>query len=341
MNFTISKADRTLPTLIALLISITLLPLKLNASEIPVKTYKIVTDIQADGTAGKLISEFAKNVQKRTNDKVRFKIFHAGVLGDQLQYFQHIQRGVIDIGLINSASIESVIPYLGIMNMPYLFRSAEEYRKVMNSAKIRDILFESAKKNRFAFLGYLSSDFRSIYTSKPVTNRLELASLRLRTISSQTYMQMLHRFGAVPTALPFGELYSAMQQGVVDGAEGGIAGIYEAGFSDVAKFVLHTEHTRLTDFVIASTKFTNSLSETERQIVNEEFIHISDKSIDFAQENERITKKKLIDEKGVKFYSVDKEDFINSVKPLYEAALAEPEKATLLKAILQLEQRTL
>jgi len=99
MNFTISKADRTLPTLIALLISITLLPLKLNASEIPVKTYKIVTDIQADGTAGKLISEFAKNVQKRTNDKVRFKIFHAGVLGDQLQYFQHIQRGVIDIGL--------------------------------------------------------------------------------------------------------------------------------------------------------------------------------------------------------------------------------------------------
>jgi tripartite ATP-independent transporter DctP family solute receptor len=335
------KQSTICSTFIALLLYAVLFPFKLNASELQFKTYKIVTDIQADGTAGKLIAEFANNVQKRTNNKVRFKIFHAGVLGDQLQYFQHIQRGVIDIGLINSASIESIIPYLGIMNMPYLFRSAEEYRKVMNSTEIRDILFESSKKHRFTFLGYISSDFRSIYTSQPVKNRAELAALRLRTISSQTYMTMLHQFGAVPTALPFGELYSAMQQGVVDGAEGGIAGIYEAGFSDVTKFVLHTEHTRLTDFVVASTKFTDSLSETEQQIVNEEFLLISDKSIDFAQENERITKQKLINEKGVKFYSIDKKDFIKSVKPLYESALNDPDKAKLLKAILQLEQRTL
>ncbi|MCU4677347.1 TRAP transporter substrate-binding protein DctP [Catenovulum sp. 2E275] len=311
-----------------------------QANDKPVKTFKIVTDIQADGTAGKLIAEFVKNVEQKTNHQIRFKVFHGGVLGDQLQYFQHIQRGVIDIGLINSASIESVIPALGVMNMPYLFRSVEEYRKVMNNQQVRQALFDSSQKHRFTFLGYLSSDFRSIYATTPIRNRADLSSLRLRTISSPTYMQMLASFGAVPTAMPFGELYSAMQQGVVDGAEGGIAGIYQAKFSDVAKYVLLTEHTRLTDFVIASSQFQNSLTATEKQIIEQEFAKISNKSIEFAEQNERINKQKLIEEENVTFYPVDKDEFIARVKPLYSAALTDPDKANLLNTIFKIENRS-
>ncbi len=309
------------------------------ATTTPYKTYKIVTDIQADGTAGKLIAEFARNVETRTQGQIRFKLFHGGVLGDQLQYFQHIQRGVIDIGLVNSASIESVIPSLGVMNMPYLFRSVDEYREVMKDHSVRQALFDSSKKHRFSFLGYLSSDFRSIYATKPIKTRADLAALRLRTISSPTYMQMLANFGAVPTALPFGELYAAMQQGVVDGAEGGIAGIYQAKFSDVAKYVLVTEHTRLTDFVIASQKFQHSLTEREREVIEQEFAKISDKSIAFAEQNEQANKQKLIEQEGVIFYPVDKTDFINTVKPLYQDALNDAEKAPLLQAIFKIENR--
>ncbi|MDU0353296.1 TRAP transporter substrate-binding protein [Paraglaciecola aquimarina] len=184
------------------------------------KTFKIATSVQANGTAGKLLQQFADSVEKRSQGAIKFKIFHGGILGNQLQYFQHIQRGVIDIGLINSASLESVIPSMGVMNMPYLFRSVDEYREVMNNQNFRQTLFQSAKKHHFGFLGYISSDFRSIYSTQPIKTLNDLAGLRLRTISSPTYMEMISKFGAVPTALSFGELYAGMQQGVVDGAEG-------------------------------------------------------------------------------------------------------------------------
>ena len=321
------------------LILISLAAFQISATAQTSKTFKIATSVQANGTAGKLLKEFADSVEQRSQGTLKFKIYHGGILGDQLQYFQHIQRGVIDLGLINSASLETVIPSLGVMNMPYLFRSVDEYREVMNNQSFRQTLFQSAKKYHFGFLGYISSDFRSIYSTKPIKSMQDLTALRLRTISSPTYMETLSKFGAVPTAMSFGELYAGMQQGVVDGAEGGIAGVHQAKFSDIAKHVLLTEHTRLTDFVISSLKFEQSLSVSERKIINEEFANISNKSITFAEEGEKLAIKKLIDEEGVSFYPVDKAAFINVVKPMYVEQMQDNEKALLLKTIFKIEGR--
>lgn len=315
------------------------LPLLLAAAASQAALYKIATDVQADGTAGRLLSEFTERVEQRTDGRVRFKIFHGGVLGDQLQYFQHIQRGVVDIGLINSASLESVIPAFEVINMPYLFRSADEYRKVMDNAQFQQALFEAARKHRFAFLGYISSDFRSIYSTRPVKSHADLHALRLRTISSQTYTDMLARFGSVPVVLSFGELYSALQQGVVDGAEGGIAGLYEARFSDVAKYVLVTEHTRLTDFVVSSLNFQQSLSAADKIIVDEEFSRISANSIDYAEEKETTFRQKAIEEAGVQFFEIDKQPLIQAVEPMYQKAMEDVDKAKLLKTVFAIEGR--
>lgn len=304
-------------------------------------TFKIATDIQADGTAGRLLSEFASKVEARTDGRVRFKLFHGGVLGDQLQYFQHIQRGVVDIGLINSASLESVIPALGVMNMPYLFRDADEYRKVMADDHFRQTLFESALKHRFTFLGFISSDFRSIYSVKKLDSISDLKSQRLRTIASPTYVEMLDRFGAVPTVISFGELYSAMQQGVVDGAEGGVAGLLEAKFCEVAKQVLLTEHTRLTDFVVASTELKNRMTIEDYQIMIEEFDAISQRSIDYAEDSEAKAKQKLVENFNVKFSTVNKEELILRVEPMYRAAMQDNEKRRLLNAVFLIEKREL
>lgn len=305
------------------------------------RTFKIATDVQSNGTAGQLLEQFVQNVQQRTHGKLKFKIFHGGVLGGQLQYLQHIQRGVIDIGLINSASLESVIPEMGVLNMPYLFRNVEDYQKVMSNDAFRQALFELSKPHHFNFIGFISSDFRSIYSSIPISSEKDFNALRLRTISSPTYMQMLVHFGAIPTPIAFGELYAAIQQGVVDGAEGGIAGVYQAKFSDVAKYVLLTEHTRLTDFVISSDKFHRQLSKSERAIVDEEFAKISAISIQVAEHNELVSKQKLINEEGVTFYRPDKDPLIKAVAPMYQESLTNPKKSIILRAIYRIEDRKL
>ncbi|MDU0353297.1 hypothetical protein RS130_04545 [Paraglaciecola aquimarina] len=118
-----------------------------------------------------------------------------------------------------------------------------------------------------------------------------------------------------------------------------MAGIHQAKFSDVAKHVLLTEHTRLTDFVICSLKFEQSLSAAERKIINQEFAIISNKSITFAEDGEKFAIQKLTDEEDVLFYHPDKALLINAVKPMYLEQMQNSDKAALLKAIFKIEGR--
>ncbi len=304
-------------------------------------TYRIATSIQKNGTAGRLIEEAAEKIEQRTGGRVRFKIFHNGILGDQLQYLQQVQRGVIDAGLVNSAALESVIPEFGVVNMPYLFRSAEEYRTVMIDPDVHASLFASATRRHFVPLAFLSSDFRSIYTTVPIESIEDLKGMKLRCIPSKTYIEMLQRFGATPVLLPFGELYSGLQQGVIDGAEGGLAGLYEAKFGEVAKYALLTEQTRLTDFVVTSLQFRNKLRPEDWTIVREEFRKVSLKSVAFAEANEARAVALAKKEMGVQFTAVDKTPFIKAVEPMYRATLKDPEKGAILKAIFEAAGREL
>ena len=309
------------------------------ASTASAETYRLATNVSEDSTAGQLIGQFAEAVAERTEGRVEFEMFHNGQLGDQLQYFQQIQRGVIDAGLVNSAALENVIPAIGVVNLPYVFRTSEEYGAVMTSDVVRGALAETSAQHNFWPLGFLSSGFRSIYTTQPISSFEDLQGMRLRTMSSPTYIEMLELFGATPTPLPFGELYSGLQQGIVDGAEGGLGGLYVANFGEVAQYALLTNQTRLTDFVVTSTRFQEALSEEDLAIVVEEFAAVSLNSIEFADETEATQLDLAVEEMGVQVIEVDTAPFIEAVRPMYENARANAETQGLIEAIFEIENR--
>ncbi|MFD0981655.1 TRAP transporter substrate-binding protein DctP [Tropicimonas aquimaris] len=315
--------------------------LMISAMAVPAaaKSYRLATNVSDDSTAGQLIKQFADAVAERTEGRVEFELFMNGQLGDQLQYFQQIQRGVVDAGLINSAALENVIPAFGVVNLPYVFRTSEEYGAVMTNPEVRGALFAAAEQHNFWPLGFLSSGFRSIYTTKPVESIDDIKGMKLRTMSSPTYIEMLNLFGAVPTPLPFGELYSGLQQGIVDGAEGGLAGLYVANFGEVAKYALETNQTRLTDFVVTSVRFREDLSDEDLAAVVEEFEKVSLESIAFADATEAKQLQQAVDEMGVEVIKVDTAPFIEAVGPMYEAARADEAKKPLIETIFEIENR--
>lgn len=319
--------------------SILSLILVISAGIANAATYKLATNVSEDSLAGRLIAEFVEKVSERTNGKVKFKIFANGVLGDQMQYFQQIQKGIIDAGLVNSAALENVIPAIGVLNLPYLFRTSDEYNKVIGNLEVRRVLFESAAAHNFAPLGFIASGFRSIYTTKPVNSAEDLKGMKLRTMSSETYIEMLKLFGAVPTPLPFGELYSGLQMGVVDGAEGGLAGVYEAKFGEVAKYAVKTEQTRLTDLLVTSLKFHQRLSADDSSIIQEEFARISAKSVAASDDHEARMTGLAAKEMGVQIVDIDKEPLMKAVEPMYKKAFEDKDKQMLLKTIFEIEGR--
>lgn len=313
--------------------------LSLTSTATLAETYRLATNVSEVSTAGQLLSEFADAVAERTEGRVEFRMFNDGVLGEQAQYFQQIQRGVIDAGLVNSGTLENVAPAVGVMNLPYVFRTSEEYAQVMTAPEVQAALFDATAEHKVVPLGFISSGFRSIYTTSPVESFADIQGMKLRAIASPTYMEMLTLFGAVPTPLPFGELYAGLQQGIVDGAEGGLAGLYVAQFGEVAKYALLTNQTRLTDFVVTSTRFNNSLDPADLAIVREEFEVISLKSIEFSDASEAADLQKAVDEMGVQVVDVDTAPFIEAVQPMYEAARADDAKKALIETIFSIENR--
>lgn len=125
----------------------------LMATGAEAKTYKFATNTTADVGPGALIGEFVEAVDERTDGRVKIKVFANGVLGSQEDYLQQIQKGVVDLGLVNSATLENIIPEFSVVNLPYVFRTLDEYGKVMSNPEIQDMLFEFGRKPQFRSAG--------------------------------------------------------------------------------------------------------------------------------------------------------------------------------------------
>ena len=327
---------KTLTKAITTFCAVAALSFNVNAAN-----YRLATNVQENSTAGTLLKEFAGQVKERTDGRVNIRIFSNGVLGSQLEYFQNIQRGVIDMGLVNSAALENAIPAFGVVNLPYMFRTADEYGKALSHPDVREALFQSAAEHRFVPLGFLSNGFRSIYTTREVNSAADLKGMKLRTMSSDTYIDMLDRFGAVPTPLAYSELFTGLQQGVVDGAEGGLAGLWENKFGEVAKYAIVTEQTRLTDFVVSSNRFQEKVGKADLKVVQEEFDRISARSLVVADENEANAAKLAESKLGVRFIKIDKQPLMDAVKPMYEQAMLDEDKKPLMETIFRIQNRNL
>ncbi|WP_137169312.1 TRAP transporter substrate-binding protein DctP [Marinomonas sp. FW-1] len=303
------------------------------------KTYRLATNTVENAITGYLIQDFVEGVAEKTDNRVKIRVSWNGVLGTQSQYLQAMQIGVIDMGMINSATLETLAPEIGVINLPYIFRSKEEYGLVLNNPDIQEMINSYVADSGLLQIGYLSNGFRSIYAAKPMKSIDDVKGLKLRTLSSDSYIKMINLFGAVPTPLPFGEVYPSLQQKIIDGAEGGLSALWDLKFGEVAKYGLKTEQTRLTDFILASKKFMDKLSPEDREIVLSEMKRVSSKSIETIDENIEERTKIAVEKMGVEIHEVDKTPFIEAVKPMYVDAMNDDKKKAFIEKIFELENR--
>lgn len=304
-------------------------------------TYKLATNVGDNSIPAVLLGEFSKSVEAKTQGRVKFKIYNNSVLGDQPQYLQQIQKSLVDAGLVNSATMENMMPAYGALNLPYVFRTTEEYKKVLTNPQVKKALTDPATAHNFVPLGFVASSFRSMYTTKPVKSFDDLKGMKLRTMPSETYIDMLKLFGVVPTPLPLGELFSAMQTGVVDGAEGGLGGLYNMKMGEVAKYAIRTDQTRLTDFIVMSNKLESKISKEDMAIVRTEFAKMSEKSIIAMDTQEEADIQASVKTMGVKLIEIDKAPLMKAVEPMYAKALKNKEQGDMLKLIFSIEGRKL
>ena len=263
----------------------------------------------------------AEKLKEKSGGKVIIEIYPGEQLGSESELIEQVQLGLLDITKVSTAPMESFVPIYSVFSLPYIFRDSTHFWTVMEGP-IGKKLLEAGQSKGFKGLCYYDAGSRSFYTKeKPIMNPDDLTGMKIRVMNSNTSMQMVETLGASPTAISWGELYTSLQQGVVDGAENNPPSFYRSGHYEVCKHYSLDEHTMIPDIVMMSTVTWNKLSPEIQQIVQD----AADESVVYQKQlwkEDSEEALKIVQGKGVTIYHPDKAPFREKVKQMlasYEA----------------------
>lgn len=268
---------------------------------------------------------FEKYVEERLGDKYDVQIFPNELLGAAVKAIELTQTGAVDFVVCSTGNLETFDDIYSIFSIPYLFDSTEAYYTAMEDPQIRDYLYKSTESSGFEAVTWLDAGTRNFYTTKPVTSPDDLKGLKLRVQQSPSNVNMVKAFGAAAAPMSFGEVYTAIQQGVIDGAENNELALTNNKHGEVAKYYIYDRHQMVPDMLIGNVKFLDSLSDEERQVFDEAAALCTEVEREewLLQVEEA---KKQAEAMGVNFSDVDVEQFKSKVIDLQNRMVSENEK---------------
>ena len=289
-------------------------------------TLKISHNQDRNHPVHKSMQYMAQQVKKLTDGDLIIRIYPDGQLGTQRESMELLQNGALDMAKSNASEMESFEPSYGAFNIPYIFHDRDHYYRAMQSDVGEKILASSYDKG-FIGLTYYDGGSRSFYAQKAINSPADLKGMKIRVQPSPTAVEMVKLMGGSPTPLAYGELYTALQQGVVDGAENNPTALTNNRHGEVAKFYSQDEHTMVPDVLLISSKVWDKLPKNQqealRKAAKESMIYHKD--LWAKMTNEAL--KKAQNSMGVKIVQVEKQPFIDAVKPMHDKALKNPEIA--------------
>ncbi|NLS13763.1 TRAP transporter substrate-binding protein [Vibrio sp. SM6] len=277
-------------------------------------------NIESAAHAGMTI--FAEKVKQKSNGEMDVRIFPNGMLGSERDQAEQVVTGAIDMAKINGSLAESFEPSYSVISIPFLFRDASHMHQFIRSEAAEKLL-NASKGKGFIGVTLYDSGSRSFYSSKPIKTPDDLAGLKVRVPESPTMMEMVRLLGAKATPVPFTEVYTALQQGVIDAAENNISSLVEMKHSEVAKYYSLDQHMITPDLIMISESTWGSLTPAQQKIVKEAALESMEEEIKIWAEidnrNMEVAKKS-----GVEFIEVDKKLFADKVKPMLAGAKQDP-----------------
>lgn len=262
------------------------------------------------------MEHMASRLLELSGGLVQIQIFPGGQLGSEPECIEQLQRGALAMVKTSTAAMEGFVPDMAVFGLPYLFRDDVHYWNVLNGDLGRELL-RAGEPHGIHGLCYYDSGSRSFYTlSEPVLHPSDVGEKRIRVLPSKMARDMIAVMGGGPTPIPWGELYTALQQGMVDGAENNPPSFLSSRHYEVAKHFSLDEHTRIPDMVIFSKAIWERLGPQEQAWVNQ----AAAESVVFQRKLwQEYTEAALaeVQEAGVKVYRPDKAPFMEVTAPMY------------------------
>lgn len=269
--------------------------------------------------------EFEKYVEANTNGAIDVQIFPNELLGPQRQSVELAQTGAVDIVVASVGLLEAFEPRYTVFNLPYLFDDRDHFFEVMDDDSIMDPMFNATEQSGFIGLTWFDAGTRNVYTvKKPVVTPEDMKGMKIRVQQSPVNLALITALGASPTPMSFGEVYTALQQSVIDGAENNELALINNKHGEVAKYYSYTQHSIVPDMVIVSKKSLEKLTPEQQQIIFDAAELANEFEVKAWAETTENTKEQA-EEMGVQFNEVDLPAFQAKVLPIHEQFLTTPE----------------
>jgi TRAP-type transport system periplasmic protein len=215
------------------------------------------------------VAKFAELVEKKSGGKIKVQQFPAGQLGGDLQNVSALQGGTLDLMVLNTGLLVGLAKETAIVDLPFLFNDGKEADAVMDGPFGKKLHDRIADKNLVG-LAFWELGFRNVTNSKRPINKMEdISGLKLRVLQSPLFIDTFTALGANPTPMPFPEVYSALEQKVVDGQENPVTVVLFSKLNEVQKHLALTKHIYNPQSVLISKKTWDSMSPAERKIIQE------------------------------------------------------------------------
>jgi TRAP-type transport system periplasmic protein len=238
-------------------------------AEIKEQTFKFSIQNTMDHPLGLGAQKFAELVGKKSGGKMKVTVYPGGSLGGDIQTVSALQGGTIDFMTITAGLLVGVAKPFGVYDLPYLFNDVREADAIVDGPLGRKLQALLPEKGLIG-LGYWDLGFRNVTNSKrPITKVEDFQGLKLRTLQAPIFIDMFSALGANPAPLPFTELYSALEQRVVDGQENPVAVIAFAKFNEVQKYLSLTRHTYGAQSFMISKKTWDKLSPEAQKVITD------------------------------------------------------------------------
>ena len=280
---------------------------------------------------------FEEYIEGELGDKYEVEIFPSELLGSQNEMVQLTQTGAITFCVASNSLLETFSENYTLFNLPYLFSSPEAYHASMDDPDIVGPIFESTKQAGFEAVTWLDAGTRNFYTiDTPIETPEDLHGLKIRVQQSPTNVTMMDMLGGSATPMGFGDVYTALQSQMLDGAENNELALTDNGHGDVCKYYSYDMHQMIPDILIGNLDFMEDLSEEERAIFDEGFKILNQTQRDAWETAVEESKNKAENEQGVTFIYPDLEPFQETLQPMHEQMLEQyPDLAPIYELIQQ------
>jgi tripartite ATP-independent transporter DctP family solute receptor len=265
------------------------------------------------------IVRMGKKLETATNGRLSLQMFPAMQLGGEKEMIEQAQVGALQIARISTGPMGPVVDELNVFNLPFIFRDEAHMRKVIDGPIGQELLdkISNSPASRLIALGWMDSGTRSLYTKKPVRSPADLKGQKIRMMGNPVFVDTMNAMGGSGVMMSFSELYSALQTGVVDGAENNPPSLLTQNHYQVTKFYSLTGHLIIPEIFVFSRRTWETMSKEDQDLIRKfsREAQLEQRALWDTMVADSVQKLKAA---GVEFIEVDKKPFYEATKPVRE-----------------------